>query len=284
MTVNCAVVGLGTMGSGMTQRLVEQGVAVTTWSRSGRTVPGARPAVDLPGAVRGRDVALLSLSDDTAVSAVVAELLEAGAVHAGQTVVDTSTIAPRTARVCAADLASVGAAYLDAPVSGGPSGARRGELTVVVGGDEGAFARVAPLLASVGSNVVHVGAIGSGQVLKLCLQGAVAVQMNMIAQLLAVATDHGVAPDVLQSALSTSTARNHMAQTRFPVPGVVPDSPASHDWRPDFSGRLMAKDVALVQHLLDGRHRLDGLESAAAALTAQLGDGLGDRDWSRAFA
>jgi 3-hydroxyisobutyrate dehydrogenase len=116
------------------------------------------------------------------------------------------------------------------------------------------------------------------------MQGAVAVQMNMIAQLAKVATDHGVPLRALQAAFSTSTARNHMAQTRFPSPGVVSDSPASNGWRPDFSGRLMAKDVALVQGILGEQRCLDGLNSAAAALAVQIEDGHGDLDWSWAFA
>ena len=280
--LNCALIGLGTIGTPMARRLVAQGVTLTTWSRSGRRIT-ADVAADLPGAVAGRDVVLLSLADDAAVRDVVGRLVDARALGPGQIVVDTSTISPETAKESAAAVGHVGATYLDAPISGGPSGAASGKLTILVGGPDEAVRRVDPVLRAVGSNVLHVGEVGSGQVLKLCLQAAVAVQMNTIAQLTEVAAEHGLSMRVLQSALSTSTARNHIAQTRFPVPGVVADSPASNGWRPDFSGLLMAKDVALVQRMLDGRHRVDGLDPAAVALAAQIEDGHGDQDWSRAF-
>jgi len=279
--LSCALIGLGTIGAPMARRLVEQGITLTTWSRSGRRIT-ADVATDLPGAVVGRDVVLLSLADDAAVLEVVGRLVDARALGPGQIVVDTSTISPETARESAAAVGRVGATYLDAPISGGPSGAAGGKLTILVGGPDEAVRRVDPVLRTVGSNVLHVGEVGSGQVLKLCLQAAVAVQMNMIAQLTEVATEHGLSLNVLHSALSTSTARNHMAQTRFPVPGIVADSPASNGWRPDFSGLLMAKDVALAQHMLGG-HRVDGLDPAAIALAAQIEDGHGDQDWSRAF-
>lgn len=278
----CSLIGLGTIGAMMARRLVDQEVALKTWSRSGRRVTDD-VAEDLPSAVAGRDVVLLSLADDVAVREVVARLIDARALGAGQVIVDTSTISPETAKEMAAVVGHVGATYLDAPISGGPSGAVSGNLTILVGGPDEAVRQVDAVLRVLGSNVLHVGDVGSGQVLKLCLQAAVAVQMNMIGQLMNVAADHGVSLSVLQSALSTSTARNYMVQTRFPVPGIIADSPASNGWRPDFSGLLMAKDVALVQRMLDGRYSVDGLDHAAAALASQIEAGYGAQDWSRAF-
>jgi 3-hydroxyisobutyrate dehydrogenase len=249
-------------------------------------VQGAEARRTAGEAVANAEFVVLSLADDAAVREVVAQLAGGGrpALTAGQLVVDTSTIAPSTAIEMAGVLSALDVDYVDAPVSGGPSAAGSGSLTIMVGGADQVVRRAEPVLRSLGAHVVPAGCTGAGEALKLCCQGAVAVQMNMISQLVDVARLHGIPLAALQAALATSTAGNHMARTRFPVPGIVEGSPASDGWRPDFSGRLMAKDVLLTADFVTEQIRLDGLDSALAALIASVERGDGELDWSKAFA
>lgn len=175
-------IGLGIMGSAMAANLIDAGHRLTLWNR---TASKADPLVKKGGtlvgsprevATAGPDVVCLNVTDTADVEAVLFAD-DTGLVHAatdGLIVVDHSTISPVATRRFAHRLAARGVTLLDAPVSGGDTGAKAGTLSIMVGGPADAVERVRPMLDVVGSRVTHVGQEpGMGQACKACNQVAV---------------------------------------------------------------------------------------------------------------
>ena len=168
------------------------------------------------------------------------------ALGEGKTVVDCSTIDPEVERAQHVRVAGRGARYLDAPLSGGTAGARNGVLTLMVGGDAATLEDVTPALTAFAGLIVHVGGPGMGQVVKLCNNLIYAAQMTATAEATALAVKSGVDMHKLFEVLTHATGDCVAVRTRLPVAGVVPESPASHDWQPGFMTDLMAKDLDLA--------------------------------------
>lgn len=258
-------VGLGAMGLPMARHLVEAGHDVTVASRSrppvDRAVAFGAVAGDGPaGVVAASEVTILCVPSSPDVVAV----LDAArpALGPGRIVVDTSTIDPEVERAQHAAVAATGAAYLEAPLSGGTVGAEQGRLTLMVGGDEAVLDRARPALEPFAGRIVHVGGPGLGQVVKLCNNLVFAAQMLATAEATTMAAKAGVDLRTLHEVLVHSTGDCTAVRTRIPFEGVLPDSPASNGWRPGFTADLMAKDLDLA------------LAFAAAVRTPLLSTGL----------
>jgi 3-hydroxyisobutyrate dehydrogenase len=242
-------IGLGAMGLPMAGHLVAAGHEVTVASR-GR---GPIDAAVAQGAVDGRsprgvaavsDVVILCVPNSPEVVEVVDAMLPV--LTPGKTVVDCSTIDPEVERAQHARVGDAGAGYLDAPLSGGTAGAQKGALTLMVGGEADVLATAEPALEPFSGLVVHVGGPGMGQVVKLCNNVIYAAQMSATAEATALAVKSGVDMAKLLEVLTHATADCVAVRTRLPVPGVIPESPASNDWRPGFMTDLMAKDLDLA--------------------------------------
>ncbi|HUC38360.1 MAG TPA: NAD(P)-dependent oxidoreductase [Acidimicrobiales bacterium] len=277
-------VGLGAMGLPMSRRLVEAGHTVKVASRSRPPVEtalsfGAFDARDSAGAAEASEVVILCVPSSSDVAGIVDSML--GALGPGKIVVDCSTIDPDVERAQHEKVASTGAAYLDAPVSGGPPGARSGTLTVMVGGDSGTLEAAAEPLTAFAGRIVHVGGPGMGQVVKLCNNMIFASQMAATAEAAAMALRSGADPTKLHEVLVHSSADCTAVRTRFPVPGVVRDSPATKAWQPGFATDLMAKDLDLA--LSYGARAGVAMSTTAGTrqlLTATSRAGYGREDFS----
>ena len=172
--------GLGTMGAAMAANLARAGFAVTAWNRS----PGRAPDLDALGVeraptpadvARAAEVIVICVSDTPDVDAVLfGPDGVAGGAHAGQLVIDCSTISPSATRDFGARLAASGVDLVDAPVSGGSEGAQKATLTIFCGGRAGAVERARPILAAMGRTITHVGPSGSGQAVKAVNQVSLA--------------------------------------------------------------------------------------------------------------
>jgi 3-hydroxyisobutyrate dehydrogenase len=239
-----AVIGLGAMGLAMAERLAERGEAVRGWDRD----PARRRAAEAAGvavaeeAATGAEVVILSLPNDDAVRAVAATLPAAGMMADG-VVVDTSTVAPETPRALAPRFAATGLAWLDAPVSGGPHGARAGRLTMMVGGEAEALARAMPALEAIAAKVVHVGASGAGAVAKLANNLLVAAHLLTAAEALRLARRAGVDAEAALSVINGASGRSAATEVNFPR-WILPGSFDS-----GFTAGLMRKDVRLALEL-----------------------------------
>ena len=184
-------VGLGALGLPMAINLQRAGFRLRVHSRS-RT---AESSPQLEGSARcsspaeasnGVDVLLLCVSDDAAVEEVLFGVEGAvSQLSAGSVVLDCSTIAPATAQRCAERLAHQNVHYLDAPVTGGTEGAKRGSLTVLVGGASELLERVRPILEVIGGSIHHFGVVGRGQQVKAVNQVLVAGSYAAVAEAVA---------------------------------------------------------------------------------------------------
>ncbi len=277
-------VGLGAMGLPMAGHLVAAGHDVAVASRSRGPIDaavafGATDGGSPRGVAEASDVVVLCVPNSPEVVEVVDEMLPA--LGPGMTVVDCSTIDPEVERAQHSRVGDAGAHYLDAPLSGGTAGAQKGTLTLMVGGDAAVLAETEPALDPFAGLVVHVGGPGMGQVVKLCNNLIYAAQMTATAEATAMAVTSGVDMGKLLQVLTHATGDCVAVRTRLPVPGVIPDSPASNGWQPGFMTDLMAKDLDLAMAYA-ARRGVPVPTTAAARqlLTAASSAGYGREDFS----
>jgi 3-hydroxyisobutyrate dehydrogenase len=277
-------IGLGAMGLPMTGHLVAAGHEVTVASRSRGPIEaavalGAHDGATPRQVAEAAELIILCVPNSPEVVEVVDDMLPA--LGEGMTVVDCSTIDPDVERVQHARVGTTGAGYLDAPLSGGTAGARNGVLTLMVGGDAATLEDVTPALSAFAGLIVHVGGPGMGQVVKLCNNLIYAAQMTATAEATALAVKSGVDMDKLFEVLTHATGDCTAVRTRLPVAGVVPDSPASHDWVPGFMTDLMAKDLDLaLAYAAAARVPMATTATARQMLTAAQDAGYGREDFS----
>ncbi len=238
-------VGMGTMGGQMARRLAVSGYRVTGYDvdagRARRAQEGGVVLAKSPaGAAEAADVVLSSLPDPAAVRRAYlgADGVLAGA-RRGTTLVDVSTIDPDTWREVGAAAQAAGVDCLDAPVSGGPAEAGSGKLVFIVGGDAAVLERCRPVLLTLGTDVHHVGPLGSGQVVKIVNNVMSMGNVAVAAEAMVLGVKAGVDPQRLFDILSTSGGRSHHFLKRFP-------NVLAGDFTPHFSIALSRKDVSLA--------------------------------------
>jgi len=168
------------------------------------------------------------------------------AIKENTILIDASTIDPVVAREVSSKASSKKAYMVDAPVSGGVIGAEKGTLTFMVGGDQIGFDRAKTLLEFMGKNIVHCGGSGNGQVVKICNNLALAIEMIGISEAMNLGISLGMDPKVLAGIFNTSTARCWSSDTYNPVPGVMENVPSSRGYTGGFGVDLMAKDLGLA--------------------------------------
>ncbi|OGK85305.1 MAG: hypothetical protein A2X52_05740 [Candidatus Rokubacteria bacterium GWC2_70_16] len=214
------MIGLGRMGGPMAGRLLDAGLPLTLWARRPASLAAlaARGAAvaDSPAALAaGSDCVLTCLPRPADVEAVAADVL-AGA-RPGSALVEMSTIDPETSRRVAAAARARGVDYLDAPVSGGPEGAARGTLTIMVGGEARALERCRPVLQALGARIHHMGPAGSGHLAKLCNQVLTGVAYAAVAEAVVLGAKGGLDPARLLEVLSTSSGRSRTLEQAGPA-------------------------------------------------------------------
>jgi 2-hydroxy-3-oxopropionate reductase len=242
-------IGLGVMGRPMAKRLVAAGHEVVVHNRSrgpaeDLVAAGARRADSAADTARRSTIVITMLPDGPDVELVIAgeDGVLAG-LQPGSIVIDMSSISPATTSRLAALVAGQGSAMLDAPVSGGEAGAIGGTLSVMVGGNDKAFARAQPVLACMGSpeRIVHVGvAPGSGQVCKICNQIAIGGALAGVSEAFAVARKAGVDVSKVRSALLGGFAASRVLE-------VHGERMITGQYRPGFRTRLYQKDLRVAR-------------------------------------
>jgi 3-hydroxyisobutyrate dehydrogenase len=220
-----AFAGIGLMGLPMTRRLLAAGYPLTVWNRSPEkcaplVAAGARQVGTPAELCVEADILMLCLADTRVVRKVV--FGEGGIVEGarpGQLLVDFSSLEPAATREMAAELeARTGMRWMDAPVSGGTPGAEAGTLAIMAGGHEDDVERVRPILAHLGQRLTRMGAVGAGQVTKVCNQMIVACNALVIAEVVALAEKAGVDARLIAPALAGGFADSRplqMAESHF---------------------------------------------------------------------
>ena len=216
MSQSIAFLGIGIMGAPMAANLLAAGYAMRLWNRSpGKTealeAEGAKAFESAGAAVADADVVMTMLSDGRAVDDLLVSADVAAHLKDGALVIDCSSIDPPTAQKHAAHLTEKGLGYLDAPVSGGPSGAEAAKLAIMVGGSAEDFARGASLLSELGQPT-HVGPAGCGQLAKLCNQIIVGLEIGAVAEGLLLAASGGADAAAVRRAMSGGFADSLVLQ------------------------------------------------------------------------
>lgn len=242
-----AFIGLGLMGAAFTRRLIERGYAVTGYDIVAEKVraaaeQGVRPAASAAEAAAAADIVLICV---TATQAVEAAVFGPGgiaeAADGPKVVVDHSTTeVTATKRMAERLAAETGAAWVDAPVSGGPSAAAGGSLAIMAGGTDAAVARIEPVMADLAAKFTHFGPVGAGQVAKLINQVLVLTNYCVIAEALKLAEDAGIDAVQIPAALADGHAGSNLLGSLYP-------RMQDRDFRPLGFARQVLKDLDMVQ-------------------------------------
>ena len=268
MAETVGFVGLGVMGRPMAKHIVAKGHAVVVYNRSrpamDELVAAGAAAADSPADVARRATVIVTMVSDTPdVEAVICGpqgILEG--LQPGSVVIDMSSISPVATKRLAASVAAKGGSMLDAPVSGGEIGAVNGTLSIMVGGDAAALARVRPILECMGNpeRIVHVGpASGDGQTCKICNQIAIGGALAGVSEAFALARKAGVDPARVREALLGGFAASRVLE-------VHGERMLKGNYVPGFRARLYQKDLRLAQEAAGA----NGVAIPATAVVAQL--------------
>jgi 3-hydroxyisobutyrate dehydrogenase-like beta-hydroxyacid dehydrogenase len=240
-------IGLGLMGRPMAANLLRAGFAVTVWNRTRSKAEqlvkaGAQSAQTAREAAEQADVLVTIVSDPPALESVLWGEGVLEALRRGSVLVDSSTVSPALERRVAQKCAERGVEFLDAPVTGGTWGAEKGELVFMVGGKASTLERVEPVLGAMGKKWFHLGDAGAGQTVKLAMNLILALEVQALAEALALISGAGVAAEKLIGVMQASMARAPVLDIKAPMM-------LKHDFTPSFPLRLMHKDLGLALEL-----------------------------------
>jgi 2-hydroxy-3-oxopropionate reductase len=275
-------IGLGLMGRPMALNLRKKGFEVIVHNRSRAAVDalvaaGATSSGSPADVARAAKIIITMLPDGPDVEKVLEG--DAGvfaAMSKGTVIVDSSTIAPATARRLATRAQELGGSMLDAPVSGGEIGAIDGTLTFMVGGDAAALESVRDVLSAMGKpeRIVHIGDSGAGQICKVCNQIVLGGTMSVVAEAIALSRKAGVDPMKVRAALMGGFAQSRVLE-------VHGERMITGNWKPGFKAKLFKKDFGIAMNTLNEY----GVPAAASAVVnqtvnAQIAAGDGEEDYS----
>ncbi|HEY4219563.1 MAG TPA: NAD(P)-dependent oxidoreductase [Gemmatimonadaceae bacterium] len=245
-----AFLGLGAIGRPIASHLVAKGLPLVVWNRTASRAEqfardtGASAAPTPADAVRDADVVLTCFPE----SKHVAALLDGptgmlAGLKRGATVVDCTSGDPTTSRAIHDKLAANGVDYIDAPVSGGTSGAEKGTLTVMVGGAAAVLDRVRPVLETFSAKIVHCGDVGAGDAVKAVNNAFLAIHILATAEGLASLAKAGVDPKVALDVINASSGRSNTSMNLFP------ERVMSRAFPRTFRLALLEKDIAIAAEI-----------------------------------
>jgi 3-hydroxyisobutyrate dehydrogenase len=275
-----AILGLGTMGTGMANRLLSANFPLAVYNRNrNKCIPFASAGAFVAASPReaaSRSEIILSMVGDDAASRNI-WLGENGALagaRANAVLIESSTLSGEWIQELAAKAAGRGCRFLDAPVTGTKPHAASGELTFLVGGSAEALDAARPVFSVLGRDVVHLGPVGSGALMKLINNFVCGVQAASFAEAVAMIDAGGLDRAKAVSILTGGAPGSGIVKR-------VADRLAANDFTPNFALRWMAKDIAYA--VSDASKNGISLQTAAAALSVfrqAIAAGHGDEDFS----
>jgi len=291
MSINTvAFIGLGHMGLPMAVNLHKAGYSVKGFdlsdpARAAAKAQGVPLAASAQDAVQGADVVISMLPAGRHVAALYLGAQGApgllAAIHQDALIIDSSTIDIATAQRVAEAAHSAGLAMLDAPVSGGTGGAIAGTLTFMVGGAASHLERAKPVLERMGKNIFHAGGAGAGQAAKICNNMLLGILMIGTSEALSLGRANGLDLAALSEIMRLSSGGNWALEKYNPVPGIMPNAPASKDYAGGFGVDLMLKDLNLAMESAQSLGASTPLGALARNLYAMHSrDGNGALDFS----
>jgi 3-hydroxyisobutyrate dehydrogenase len=185
---------------------------------------------------------------------IIAALKEMPVTEAQSTLcIDSTTLDVEVARGVANDVTQAGAQIVDAPVSGGVTGAKAGTLSFLVGGTSTAFELASPVLSRMGKRIIHCGPSGAGLGAKICNNLVLGVEQIVIAEAMLLGQKLGLDPAVLAGVINSSTGGCWSSSVNNPVPSALPGQspPCERDYEGGFATTLMLKDMGLATTIAD---------------------------------
>jgi 3-hydroxyisobutyrate dehydrogenase-like beta-hydroxyacid dehydrogenase len=255
------LIGLGLMGRPMGANLLKAGHELAIWNRTASrgdelVAKGAKRASTPKAVAAASDVVITIVSDPPALESVLwGENGVFAGLRRGGALIESSTVTPNLERRAAAAASSAGADFLEAPVTGGTWGAEKGELVFMVGGEPNTLKRVEPILGAMGKRWFHLGPVGAGQTVKLAMNLLLDLEVEALAEALALVTRAGVPGTSLVDVMQSSMGRSAVLDIKAPMM-------LKGEYKPSFPLRLMHKDVSLA---LDLANQLGVPLPAAAA-------------------
>jgi len=277
-SIGVGVIGLGAMGASMAKNLADAGLLNMVWNRTSSKAnafadeTGVAVAVDPAQLAAACNVILTCVSADVDLLNVIEQILPS--ITPGTIVVDTSTVSPATAKQLAARLSDVDAGFVDAPVSGGVEGARKGTLSVMAGGNSANISRIMPVLEAISASVTHMGEIGAGQATKAVNQVMIAGVAEAVCEALALSEKLNLPSERLLSVVGAGAAGswflNHRGKTML-----------KDEFDVGFKLSLLLKDLLICQSLAqDLDISLPTVEAAISDYRELVKLGDGDHDIS----
>ncbi len=243
------VIGLGNMGLPMAARLRQAGYDVHGYDRdvaasSAAQRTGIATTASVADLARTATTIIMLLPGSHVVDPVAAEISRVPADdRTCDFIIDMSSSSPGRTRSLGAELAEHGITLMDAPVSGGVTGAREGTLTIMVGGGEGALHRARPVLEHLGTRLIHIGDTGTGHAAKALNNLLSATHLMATNEALIVGARFGIDPEVLNSAINVSSGRSGSTENK------MPRFILSGTFDSGFSSALLAKDIGIATTL-----------------------------------
>lgn len=271
MKPSIGFIGLGLMGKPMSMNLLKAGYPLTVWNRTASradelVAAGARLARSPREVAEHSDFLITIVSDPPALEEVLWGGAEGGALPGlkpGTTYMDSSTVSPVLARKIADACAKQQVRFLDAPVTGGDWGAKKGELVFMIGGDAETIQAAEPILGVMGKKWFHLGPNGAGQTIKLAMNAILALEVEALAEGLALVTSAGLPGEKLVEVLQSSMGRSGLLD-------VKAQNFLKNDYTPSFPLRLMLKDLDLALDLAKQLHVPLPATTAAHSTYAQV--------------
>jgi 3-hydroxyisobutyrate dehydrogenase len=257
-------IGLGLLGAGFVRRFRAEGYSVVVYDidaakLAAMATAGAEPATSSKAVAQRADIIGICVTTTTAVADVIAGvdgLLALGRLD-GKLILDHSTTDIAETKRLAGLLEAKGAAFIDAPVSGGPAAAESGTLALMAGGDAAAIARARPIMERLG-RFTHMGAIGAGQATKLVNQTLVLTNYCVIAEAVRLAEAH----DIDVAKIPDALAPGHAGSNLLPV---LVERMVARDFAPRGYARQVLKDLEMLNTAAKDKHL--ALPMAGQALT-----------------
>ena len=264
--IKVAFLGLGDIGQPIASHLTRNPFELVVWNRTlSKANDFARQysvrAASTPAeAVADADVVITCLPSSAEVEAVLhGDNGMLKALKKGAVLVDCTSGDPPTSRSIAAELGGRGVEFIDAPVSGGTSGAKAGTLTVMWGGEESVFERVRPVVEAFGKKIVHAGPVGAGDALKAVNNALLAVHIVSTAEGLALLKKAGVNPAIALEVINASSGRSNTSEN------LIPQRVLTRAFPRTFRLALLDKDIGIAAVLA---HDLEAA-TPLIALTAE---------------
>ena len=280
MATSVGFIGVGNMGNPMAGNVLKAGFAMTVYDRNPKAMEnlvkaGAKGAKSAKEVVEASEITLTSLPASPDVESA---FLDAGGLvdsaKSGSLLIDLSSVLPSTPRKIEPRAKAKGLQFLEAPVSGGVSGAAAATLAIMVGGDAAALTRATPVLKSIGPNIFHVGPVGAGNIAKAINNMMACVNSTAMMEGLALGVKAGLDPMVIYEVVKASSGGSKALER-------IPRSLVPRNFEPGFMVKLMNKDLETFGSIAKELHTPASFANAAQQYQQMaLSAGLAEQDTS----